>query len=116
MGWMTPDANFFPAALPNDGFMDLIVINGDIPRLKAISLQTSLDSGQFFNSPLVSYQKISAYRLVPRNVEGGGNISIDGERLQFQGFQAEVHPGLGMTLSKSGRRYEAPGPLGWQSA
>jgi sphingosine kinase len=125
MAYMAPDTNFFSAALANDGLMDLITVNGDMSPLKAIQLQLSVESGHFFDSPLVSYRKVSAYRIIPRNQEpngnisiiprnqeSNGNISIDGERIPFEPFQAEIHQGLGLTLSKRGV-FEAPGPRNW---
>lgn len=116
MRWMTSDAPFFSAALPNDGLMDLILINGDIHRTTAIGLQLSLESGKFFDNPHVSYRKVSAFRVTPHNLPGQGNISIDGERLAFQPFQAEVHRGLGLTLSKNNRLFDGDGPIDWEEA
>lgn len=113
MAYMAPDANFFPAALSNDGLMDLITNDGDIPLFKSISMQLGVESGDFFDNPLVTYRKISAYRIIPRNQETG-YISIDGEAIDFGPFQAEIHPGLGMTLSKKGI-FEAPGPRNWDT-
>lgn len=111
MAYMAPDANFFSAALANDGLMDLITIDGDISPFKSLGLQLAVESGHFFDSPLVSYRKVSAYRIIPRN-QKTGYISIDGEAIRFEPFQAEVHQGLGLTLSKKGI-FEAPGPLNW---
>lgn len=110
MGYMAADTNFFPAALPNDGMMDLITIDGDISRMTAVGLLTSIESGRFFSSAPVQYRKILGYRIIPKQ-EGDGYISIDGERIPFEPFQAEIHRGLGMSLSKTGHKYEAPGPL-----
>jgi sphingosine kinase len=110
MAYMASDANFFSSALPNDGFMDLVCINGDISRLSALQMLSAVDNGKFFDMPLVSYRKILGYRIIPKN-QGDGYISIDGERVPFQPFQAEVHKGLGTVLSKTGHIYEAPGPL-----
>ncbi|PQE06333.1 sphingosine kinase protein [Rutstroemia sp. NJR-2017a WRK4] len=110
MGYMSSDANFFPAALPNDGYMDLVCINGDLGRLSAINMMLSVDSGKFYDLPAVWYRKILGYRIIPKQ-KGDGYISIDGERVPFQPFQAEVHKGLGTVLSKSGHMYEAPGPV-----
>lgn len=123
MAYMAPDANFFAAALANDGLLDLITTDGDISPLKSVGLQLAVDSGRFFDSPLVRYRKVSAYRVTPRassssNQEGkgggGGYISIDGEAIPFGPFQAEVHRGLGLTLSKRGV-FEAPGPRNWDT-
>ncbi|KAI0914997.1 sphingoid long chain base kinase-like protein [Ustulina deusta] len=114
MAWMAPNANFFPAACINDGLMDLVTNNGDISVLKYAGLMMSVETGKFFDNSLVSYHKVVAYRFTPRN-QTDGYISIDGERIPFQPFQVEVHPGLGSVLSKSGR-YEADGPPGWDKS
>jgi sphingosine kinase len=113
MAYMAPDANFFSAALANDGLMDLLIMDGDISLLKSIGLQLSVESGHLFDSPLVSYRKVSAYRIIPRT-QKPSYISIDGESIPFGPFQAEVHQGLGLTLSKKGI-FEAPGPLNWDT-
>ncbi|RDL42242.1 Sphingoid long chain base kinase-like protein [Venustampulla echinocandica] len=110
MAYMTGDANFFPAALPNDGYMDLVCINGDISRLTAVQMMLNVESNKFFDMPGVWYRKILGYRIIPKDQEDG-YISIDGERVPFQPFQTEVHKGLGTVLSKTGHMYEAPGPV-----
>ncbi|KAI1504527.1 diacylglycerol kinase catalytic domain-containing protein [Biscogniauxia marginata] len=114
MAWMAPDANFFTAACANDGLMDVVVNDGDISAFKYLELMTSVENGQFFDNPLISYRKVVAYRFTPRNQEHG-YISIDGEHVPFEPFQVEIHQGLGTVLSKTGR-YEAAGPLGWESS
>lgn len=113
MAWMAPKANFFSAACPNDGFMDLVTNDANISALKYLDLMLSVEKGQFFDKPATSYRKVVAYRITPRANEG--YISIDGERVPFEPFQAEVHQGLGTMLSRNGK-YEAPGPTGWEKA
>lgn len=105
---MAPDANFFSAALPNDGHADLVMVDGDIKRTAAIQCLLATGNGKFFDTPCVDYRKISGYRIVPKNQETG-HISIDGESFPFQAFQAEVHRGLGTVLSRNGHLYEALG-------
>ncbi|KAI1480028.1 sphingoid long chain base kinase 4 [Daldinia eschscholtzii] len=114
MAWMAPDANFFTAACPNDGLMDVVLNDGDISAAKYLELLTSVENGRFFDNPHVSYRKVVAYRFTPRN-QKDGYISIDGEHVPFEPFQVEVHQGLGTVLSKNGR-YEAAGPAGWEKA
>lgn len=109
MAWMAADTKFFPAAMPNDGRIDLVTIDGDIPRMTSIKLLLDVGNGGHFDQQVVRYRKVNGFRLVPRMKEG--YISIDGERIPFEGFQAEVHGGLGCTLSRSGGRYEASGPV-----
>ncbi|KAL8712343.1 MAG: hypothetical protein Q9220_003494 [cf. Caloplaca sp. 1 TL-2023] len=108
MAFMAPNTNFFPATLPNDGCMDLVTVDGDISRIAAIRSIMAVGSGKFFDMPHVNYQKISGYRIIPKN-QKDGYISIDGERMPFEPFQVEVHRGLGTVLSKTGHVYEAPG-------
>lgn len=113
MAYMAPDANFFSAACVNDGLMDLVCIDGDVSPFTSINLLLSVENGNFFDNPLVSYRKIKAFRITPRD-QKDGYISIDGERVPFEPFQAEVHRGLGTVISKSGD-FEAPGPKDWDS-
>lgn len=114
MAYMSPDANFFPGTLPSDGCMDLVTINGDLSPFVATKTLLAVESGKFFDMPQVNYRKISAYRIIPRD-QDDGYISIDGEKVPFEPFQAEIHRGLGRVLSKRGK-YEAEGPRGWESA
>ena len=108
MAYMAPDTNFFPATLPNDGYLDLVTIDGDISRTSSIQSMLAVENGKFFDMPHVKYRKISGYRIVPKG-QKDGYISIDGERIPFAPFQAEVHKGLGTVLSKNGYMYEAQG-------
>ena len=111
MAYMAPNANFFSAACASDGLMDLIMNDGVLPAAKYLQLMTAVETGTFFDNPMISYRKITAYRITPRN-QKDGYISIDGERVPFEPFQAEIHQALGTVISKSGT-YEAPGPKGW---
>lgn len=108
MALMAPGANFFPATLPSDGHLDLVTIDGDISRIAAIKSFLAVENGCFFDMPHVNYRKLSGYRISPRG-QKAGYISIDGERVPFEPFQAEVHRGLGTVLSRSGHLYEADG-------
>lgn len=111
MAYMAPDANFFSASLISDGCMDLVMIDGDVSPLTAAKTMLAVESGKFFDMPTVTYKKVSAYRIIPRD-QDEGYISIDGERIPFEPFQAEVHQGLGRVISKAGK-YEAAGPTDW---
>lgn len=130
MAWMAADSNFFPAALPSDGCLDLVCIDGKISRASAIQSLLAVSKGTFFDLAHVNYRKVVAYRIIPRTRTEGrwvrtlvsgitrrkkateaqteGYISIDGERVPFEPFQVEVHRGLGMVLSRTGKMYEAP--------
>lgn len=108
LAYMSPDANFFPAALPSDGCVDLLRVDGDIPRMTSLNTMFAIQNHTFFDLPHVNYSKVSAYRIIPKN-QVHGYISIDGERVPFEPFQAEVHRGLGTVLSRTGHLFEAKG-------
>lgn len=114
MAYMSPNVNLFSASNMTDGFVDLITINSDLSPVTALRTMSQTDSPTFFDNPHVAYRKISAYRITPRN-QDDGCISIDGERIPFGPFQAEVHQGLGRVISKSGN-YQAEGPANWDKA
>ncbi|KAF7562051.1 hypothetical protein G7046_g2096 [Stylonectria norvegica] len=111
MAYMSPDANFFQASLISDGCMDLVTIDGDLSPFKSIKVLLDVESGKSFDNPHVSYKKITAYRIIPRN-QNDGYISIDGEKIPFAPFQAEIHQGLGRVISKAGK-YESEAPAHW---
>jgi sphingosine kinase len=113
MGYMAPDLDFFPAALINDGLMDLSMINGDIGISKAFQIGKGLARGTYIDDEVVSYRKIAAYRVKPMHERG--YLSIDGESYPLAEFQAEVQKGLARVICKRGV-FEAPGPKGWQNA
>lgn len=108
LSYMSPDANFFPAALPSDGCLDLVRIKGTLSRAKSIATLLAVEQDKFFDLPHVDYQKISAYRIIPKH-QKDGYISVDGERVPFEPFQVEVHRELATVLSKSGHIFEAKG-------
>ncbi|KAI9786051.1 MAG: sphinganine kinase lcb4 [Peltula sp. TS41687] len=108
MAYVREDGNIFPAALPSDGCIDLICIDGDLSRSSSLQIMMAVANNRIFDDHRVTYRKVSAYRIVPKG-QADGSISVDGERIPFGPFQAEVHRGLGTVLSMSGRVYEAPG-------
>ena len=107
MPFMAPEANFFPYAQPCDGTLDLLTIDGDISRRRALHLASDVKNGTLFDQPEAFYRKLVGYRIIPRAKQG--YISIDGEAVPWEGFQAEIHRGLGTVLSKSPSLYERQG-------
>lgn len=113
MAYMTADANFFQAALPADGCLDLVRIDGNISRRAAVSCLLAVSNNKLFDMEHVDYAKVAAFRVNPRPGQRKpgqpeGYISIDGEKIPYGPFQAEVHQGLGTVLSRSGKTFEAP--------
>ena len=134
MCYMSPDAPFFACALPSDGRMDMMAIPGNIKRSTCLNMLVKVEDGGMINFPEAAYSKVLAYRIIPRpapippqklgprfrrwlgGTAGGdlneGLIAIDGERIPFKPFQAEIVPGLATVLSKNGAIYEFEGPKG----
>ncbi|KAK9245669.1 ATP-NAD kinase-like domain-containing protein [Lipomyces tetrasporus] len=106
MPWVSSDALFFPAALPHDGYMDMILIDSSIPKKEILSILLGVAEGKHFDSKYLHYYKVDAYRIEPK--AHSGYISIDGESFNFTPFQVELHPGLGTVLSRTGQ-FQAPG-------
>ena len=115
MSYMSADSNVFPAAMPADGVIDVVTMDGNIPRREAIMNLLSVEKGTFFDRRSVTYRKAEAFRVTPCRSEGAEGvmrknyISVDGEDVPFAPFQAEVHQGLGTVLSKNGKVYETGG-------
>lgn len=101
------DTNFFPDALPNDGFLDIMLIDDTIGWAASLEAILKLPQGKCHDLRDVEMRKVLAYRLTPWKPDG--DISIDGERYPFEAFQVEVHHGLGRVLSKSGDSYQLVG-------
>lgn len=132
MTWMSAGTPFFAAALPADGSLDLITMDGNLGTLSALSTLLSVEDedGGVFKRDELRYRKVKGYRVVPygkggwckrtgheEDTEAHGKgmsrveheyISIDGERIPFAPFQCEMHEGLGTVLSRTGWKYEAP--------
>ncbi|KAJ5986472.1 ATP-NAD kinase-like domain-containing protein [Penicillium sp. IBT 35674x] len=85
-----------PDAKPDDGLVDIIIVDSGIGTWKLVQLFKRVPEGNHLAMREVHHQKVSAYRVIP--VRTRGAFSIDGERSSFQPFQVEVHPQLGMTL------------------
>lgn len=103
MAYMSVEANFFPYSLPCEGRMDLLTVDGDIPRRRALMLADAVKKNELFSQPESKFWKVTGYRIVPKAKEG--YISVDGERVPFEPFQTEVHQGLGTVLTRSSRLY-----------
>ncbi|CAN6674962.1 sphingoid long chain base kinase 4 [Trichomonascus vanleenenianus] len=100
MPWVSADALMFPATLPCDGMLDLVMFDNTLGRMKSLDLLTKVEHGEHFHLDSVQYSKIEAYRLVPKIPSG--YLSIDGESFPFEPFQVEVLKGAGCLLSATG--------------
>lgn len=102
MPYVLTDAQFFPAALPNDGLMDLVLTTTEAPVLNMLKLLLTIDRGRHVESKDVHYAKILAYRLVPKVAGGKHFLLVDGESYPFEPLQVEVLQGAMTTLMTDG--------------
>ncbi|KAL3421157.1 Sphingoid long chain base kinase 5 [Phlyctema vagabunda] len=107
LAYVGANAKFFAAALPNDGMMDLLLLDGNLSRCTLLRTFGAVKNETFFDLPAVRYRKILAYRWAPRG-QSSGYLSVDGEKKPFEPYQAEVHQGLGTVITKN---HQIPGAL-----
>ncbi|KAF3989782.1 hypothetical protein FT663_01930 [Candidozyma haemuli var. vulneris] len=103
MPYMSDQAQFFPAALPQDGMMDMLVTNAKAPLLHMIGLFTKIDRGAHVHSNEVIHAKVLGYRLVPKVDDDRKHyISVDGENFPLSPIQVEVVPRAVTVLLQGG--------------
>jgi sphingosine kinase len=103
MPYVSADALFFPGALPNDGFMDMIILDSSVGRIKCLDILLQVEEGKHVHSDRLEYSKIEAYRVVPKIRKG--YLSVDGESFPIEPFQVEILPGAGCFLSSTGKYF-----------
>lgn len=90
MPYVLTDAQFFPAAICDDGYMDLVLFKSEMSILNYTSVLLNVSNGGHVNDEDVRHAKITAYRLVPRVDPTKHFISIDGESFPVEPLQVEV--------------------------
>lgn len=103
MPYMSKDTNFFPAALPHDGSIDVVVSDVRSGIMKTFDALMSCDKGLHVWKEDIAHIKVEAYRFVP-HFEGKKKpfVSIDGENFPLQPFQVEVLHGVMKTVMTGG--------------
>lgn len=97
MPYIATNTEFFPAALPDDGTIDLILTDTRTSISKTARILLSLDKGTHALQPEVVYSKVVAYKLIPKVKKS--MLYIDGENFPFEPLQVEILPRLCKTLS-----------------
>lgn len=100
MPYIAKDVKFFPAALPADGTIDMILTDTRTPLHKITPILLSLDKGTHVLEPEVIHSKVIAYKLIPKIKNTV--ISVDGEHFPLEPLQVEIIPGLLKTLLRNG--------------
>ncbi|EGU13074.1 hypothetical protein RTG_00600 [Rhodotorula toruloides ATCC 204091] len=122
------DVMLFPAADPNDGLIDLVLV-GPMGRIEALTAMDSTNptpsptQKSFLSLPAVTYLKARSYHLSfppPPSTNGNakgrkrGFLSVDGESKKYEEFRVEVHQGLARvrSLGAAGGMFEGQGSGG----
>lgn len=88
MPYIAATTNFFPAALPTDGSIDLVVFDSS-DFLGTANALLSLEKGTHVWEDGVKHIKVEAFRLIPKSIKECF-ISVDGEWFPYEPFQVEI--------------------------
>ncbi|GJJ73056.1 sphingosine kinase [Entomortierella parvispora] len=99
--WISKGSVTHPAALPNDGLVDLLIFPGDMGRAAGLQALIASETGEHIHNEKVRYLKVKAFRVTP--AASSGYISLDGEHTPYEPYQVEAHRGLISVLSVDGR-------------
>lgn len=102
MPYISKDVNFFPAALPNDGSIDIVVTDARTNLIQTADALLSLDKGLHVWKEEVQHYKVKAFKLVPKLYGRKSFISIDGENFPFETFQVEILENIMKTTMSNG--------------
>lgn len=103
MPYLSSGVQFFPAALPNDGFMDLVITDTKTSIFESTKVLLTLDRGTHVYSDSVHHAKIKSYRLIPHLKHPQNHyISVDGENFPFEPLQVELLPKVLTCLLQDG--------------
>lgn len=90
MPYVAPDTKFFPAAIHNDAFIDLVLSDSKTSISRMASILLNLDKGHHVIQPEVTHLKVKAFRLIPHVSKTV--LSVDGEQFPLEPLQCEVLP------------------------
>lgn len=102
MPYISKDVNFFPAALPNDGSIDIVVTDARTNLIQTADALLSLDKGLHVWKEEVQHYKVRAFKLVPKLYGRKSFISVDGESFPFETFQVEILENIMKTTMSNG--------------
>ncbi|KAG7892146.1 hypothetical protein KL908_003751 [Ogataea polymorpha] len=102
--YIAKDVDFFPAALPNDGAIDLVLFDGRAQVWRSAHSLLQLDKGLHVWHDHVDHLKVESLKLVPMLEKGRTSyISVDGENFPVETIQVEVLPDVMKTVMNDGR-------------
>ena len=114
-GWVTVDGEFVtvmvllishlgsnlyscPGLKLGDGEMWLLFIEKGVSRKSLVDVLTKMETGEHVKNSDVKIHKIQGFRLEPK-FERSGYIAVDGEVIEYETVQGQVHKGLGRVFA-----------------
>lgn len=97
MPYISSRTNFFPAALPADGAIDLVVFDARSNFFNTANALISIEKGVHIQDDYVEHCKVEAFRLIPKSKKDC-YISVDGEWFPYESFQVEIMQSLLRTI------------------
>lgn len=83
-----------------DGVMWLLFIKRGISKKSLVDILTKMESGEHVKNRDLEIRQIRAFRLEPK-FERTGYIAVDGELVNYERIQGQIHKGLGRVLLAS---------------
>ena len=81
-----------------DGDMWLLFIEKGISRKSLIDILTKMETGDHVSNNDIKIHKIQGFRLEPK-FERSGYIAVDGEVIEYDSVQGQIHRGLGRVFA-----------------
>lgn len=114
--YISSDAQFFPCALPNDGAMDMVIVDTNASIIDTTSILLSISNGTHVDHSKVHHAKVLCYRLIPKIKDSNDHyISVDGESFPFEPFQVELLPAVMTGLLYDGKYVETKSSLNFSN-
>ena len=114
-GWVTIDGEFVtvmvllishlgsslyscPGLQLGDGDMWLLFIEKGTSRKSIVDILTKMETGEHIHNSDIKIHRIQGFRLEPK-FERSGYIAVDGEVVEYEPIQGQVHKGLGRVFA-----------------
>lgn len=92
---------FAPDSRLSDGIIWLFYLTSKVSKKNLLQFLSSLEDSGHIKMPFVNIVPVRAFRLKPQT--DSGVLSIDGEAMKVEPFQAEVLPGMGRILTNAAK-------------
>lgn len=93
--YISEGVQFFPAALPADGSMDMVIATNELSFFELIKVFLTVEKGTHVHDDKIHHYKVHGYKLIPRLPENRTScLSVDGESFPFVPYQVEILPSL----------------------